>query len=66
MQVHPIKPKLKLPGTKRLKLKCVKIAFKINLHPYNEGLVPSLRLLLDDLDKKAKVGRCMLTLPKPR
>ena len=41
MQVDPIKPKLKLPGTKRWKLNCdgrlSKFAFKINLHPYNVG-----------------------------
>ena len=38
MQVDPIKPKLKAPGTKRLKLKYDKLlsssAFKFNLHRY--------------------------------
>jgi len=38
VQVVPIKPKLKLPGTKRLKLECdeppSKFAFKINLRRY--------------------------------
>ena len=44
MQVDPIKPKLKLPGIKRLKLKCDEplsnVAFKYNLRCYHEdGLV---------------------------
>jgi len=38
MQVDPVKPKLKLPGTKRLKLNCgeplSKMAFKFNLRRY--------------------------------
>ena len=38
VQVEPIKPKLKPPGTKRLKLKCVILlstsAFKFNLRRY--------------------------------
>jgi hypothetical protein len=42
VQVDPIKPKLKLPGAKRLKLKCderlSKFAFKINLRRYVTGL----------------------------
>ena len=41
VQVDPIKPKLKLPGTKRLKLKCEGplsiCAFKFNLRRYNTG-----------------------------
>ena len=41
MQVDPMKPKLKPPGTKRLKLKCdillSKFAFTFNLHRYNEA-----------------------------
>jgi len=41
VQVYPIKPKLKPPGTKRLKLNCDVLlstsAFKINLRRYNEG-----------------------------
>ena len=40
MQLDPIKPKLKLPGTKLLKPKCdgplSKFAFKINLYPCME------------------------------
>ena len=39
MQVDPIKPKLKLPGPKRLKLNCGVMlstpAFKFNLRRYN-------------------------------
>ena len=39
MQVDPIKPKLKPPGTKRLKLQCEKLlstsAFKFNLRCYS-------------------------------
>jgi hypothetical protein len=41
VQVDPIKPKLKPPGTKRLKRKCdivlSTLAFKINLGRYNKG-----------------------------
>ena len=40
MQVDPIKPKLKPPGTKRLKLKCDVLlstsAFKFNLRRYTK------------------------------
>jgi hypothetical protein len=40
VQVDPIKPKLKPPGTKRLKVKCdilrFNSAFKSNLRRYNE------------------------------
>jgi hypothetical protein len=38
VQVDPVKPTLKAPGTKRLKLKCDQLlsifAFKFNLGPY--------------------------------
>ena len=41
MQVQPIKPMLKAPGTKRLKLKYDEtpsnVAFKFDLRRYNEG-----------------------------
>ena len=45
VQVDPIKPKLKPPGTKRLKLR-IKIllstsAFKFNLRRYSLGLAPA-------------------------
>ena len=43
MQVYPIKPKLKLPGTKRLKPKCdeplSKFTFKFKLRRYTKGRV---------------------------
>ena len=42
MQVDPINPTLKPPGTKRLKLKCEKLlstfAFKFNLRRYNKAM----------------------------
>ena len=42
MQVDPIKPTLKAPGTKRLKQKCdaqlSTAAFKFNLRLYNEAM----------------------------
>ena len=41
MQVDPIKPMLKAPGTKRLKLRCDKllsdVVFNFNLRRYTEG-----------------------------
>jgi hypothetical protein len=41
VQVDPIKPQLKLPGTKRLKLKCEEplsnSVFKFKLRRYTEG-----------------------------
>jgi hypothetical protein len=41
VQVDPMKPKLKLPGTKRLKLKCdgtaFKICFRFQLAPLQHG-----------------------------
>ena len=41
MQVDPIKPTLKAPGTKRLKVNCVvplsNFAFNFNLRRYNQG-----------------------------
>jgi hypothetical protein len=45
VQVDPIKPRLKAPGTKRLKLKHdeppSKLAFKFSLRRYSMGLVRS-------------------------
>jgi hypothetical protein len=48
VQVDPMKPKLKPPGTKRSKLKCDMLlstsAFNFNLHHYSQGRTPdSLR-----------------------
>jgi len=72
VQVDPIKPKLKPPGTKRLKLKCDMLpsssAFKFNLRRYSTeafsedfaeeaGSVVSLGI--------AEVGRCRLNLSNP-
>jgi len=58
-QVHPIKPTLNGPGTKRLKLRHLKLlsifAFKFILRRYNKGKVPW-----------NKVGQCRLTLLNPR
>ena len=61
MQVDPIKPTLKAPGTKHLKLKPETLlstsAFKINLRRYT--------LALDILRYDAtEVGRCRLTVSK--
>ena len=43
MQVDPIRPTLKLPGTKRLKLECDEplsnFAFNFNLRRYNEAVL---------------------------
>ena len=45
MQVDPIRPTLKAPGTKRLKVKYHKppsnFVFDFNLHRYNQGLACS-------------------------
>jgi hypothetical protein len=53
-----MKPKLKPPGTKRLKLKCDKLlstsAFKINLRRYNK-----------DVDKDAEREKVVLDRSKP-
>ena len=57
MQVDRIKPKLKPPGTKRLKLKCdgllLSFAFKCNLRRYTKVIPPKPIL---------KVGRYRLIL----
>jgi len=57
VQVDPIKPTLKPPGTKRLKLKCDELltnfAFKFNLRRFTEAAAARM------------VRRCWLTLSKP-
>ena len=69
VQVDPIKPKLKPPGTKRLKLNCDVLlstsAFKFNLRRY-------IKLTADVADSSnavkmfvIKVRRCRLTLSNP-
>jgi hypothetical protein len=48
VQVDPIKPKLKAPGTKHLKLQCDEelssSAFNVNLHRYNKALKDALNM----------------------
>ena len=63
VQVDPIKPTLKAPGTYRLILEYdqlfSKFAFNCNLRRYN--LVDKRRLLeIDEQRRKAEVERCML------
>jgi hypothetical protein len=74
VQVDHIKPKLKPPGTKRLKLKCdmllSTIGFKCNLRRYTwvavcagDGLyVFDTRVWREIAYFQAMVGRCRLTL----
>jgi hypothetical protein len=61
VQVDPMKPKLRPPGTKRLKLECdvplSRFAFIFNLHHYTVGPAAALALLALPL-----VGRCSLSL----
>jgi len=69
VQVEPMKPKLKPPGTKRSKLKCGILlstsAFKISLRRYNEGYY---KICKDrgSCGLNTMVGRCRLTLSNPR
>ena len=64
VQVDPIKPTLKPPGTKRLTLKCDILlstsAFTSNLHHYTSGrsLKEAIRMVVE----RIVVGRCRLTL----
>jgi hypothetical protein len=66
VQVDPIKPTLKAPGTKRLKLNydapLSSFAFKLDLRRYREGS-PALRGAAAAL---YEVGRFRLTLSNPR
>jgi hypothetical protein len=59
VQVDPAKPKLKLPGTKRLNLKCdgpvSNFALTLNLHHYIKESLPAMISLI-------AVGRQGLTL----
>jgi len=61
VQVDPIKPTLKAPGIKLLKLKCdkplSKFGFKFNSRRYIEGV---------ELIETSEVGRCRLTLSNSR
>ena len=76
MQVDPIKPTLKAPGTKRLKLKCdeplLNFAFNSKLRRYNMAMVDWLIAARADVNAARsdgytplKVGRCRLTLSHP-
>ena len=62
MQVDPLKPTLKAPGTKHLKLKYDKrllsFAFKFNLRRYSQAQERELM-------KQYEVGRRRLTLSHP-
>ena len=66
MQVDPIKPTLKAPGTKPLKLKYGKLvsnfAFNFNLRRYIKALTQHPAF---DIKNPNKVGRCRLTLSNP-
>ena len=77
VQVDPIKPTLKAPGTKRLKLKFDKplssFAFTFNLRRYNMvGNAYTLAYAPNSVESwkgqklLTKVGRCRLTLSNPR
>ena len=66
MQVKPITPQLKPPGTKRMKLNCdallSKFAFRINLRRYIKAAARTgVDAVLVDT-----VGQCRLNLSNPR
>jgi len=81
VQVHPIKPTLKAPGTKRLKLEydvlLSNFAFRFNMRRYSKGLKMLINRQLGEgwnhwknlLEQKRgnedKVGPCMSTLSNP-
>ena len=72
MQLDPIKPTLKVPGTKRSKLKCDKplsnFAFKINLRRYIEAeltVFSSLEAKRLEHQLEARPARQTLN-PKPK
>ena len=72
MQVDPIKPMLKTPRTKRLKLTNVRLlsnfGFKFNLRRYNlvGFFVVQERVSHALPEVLPKVSRCRLTLSNPR
>ena len=70
MQVDPIKPTLKAPGPKRLKLKCDVLlstfAFKFHLRRYIEELVACIKQIMSASAASTEVGRCRLTLSNLR
>jgi len=67
VQVHPIKPRLKAPGTKRLKLKydnlLSRFAFKCNLRRYHS--VAQLELLLKAQQDILKAGGFLRSTIRP-
>ena len=69
MQVDPIKPTLKPPGTQRLKLKYDEVlsnfAFKFNLRRYNEERAEACTREADE-KRQLKVRWRRLTLSSPR
>jgi len=71
VQVDPIKPTLRAPGTQHLKPKCDKLlsnsAFEFNLRRYNQvKTLEEARVTAEQEREDAEVGRCRLTLSNPR
>jgi hypothetical protein len=68
VQVAPIKPLLKAPGTKRFKLKTEKLlsnfGFKFSLRRYSSVLAWPEPAVMKE--KSFWVGQCRLTLSNPR
>jgi hypothetical protein len=69
VQADPIKPKLKLPGSKLLKLECgvllSNVAFDFNLRRYNWDLVTLLLLLYTATVTPYEAGRLVRTSTRP-
>jgi len=69
VQLDPIKPTLKAPGMRPLKLTYDKplsnFAFKFNLRRYMKAEAPSKPTMPPKLLYLSEVGRCKLTLSNP-
>ena len=69
MQVDPFKPKLKAPGTERLKLQYEKlvssVAFNFNLRRYSMAM-PGPADVMNGTSTCIVVGQCRMTLSNPR
>jgi uncharacterized Zn-finger protein len=71
VRVHPMRPTLTVPGSKRLKLKCDELpssfAFNFDLRRHTkEHITESILTLACPRCKQAfVVGRCRLTLSNP-